>query len=695
MKINVGIDLGTTYSAVATFNALKGTVEILKNDFGNNCTPSVVCIEDGVVTIGEEAKNMQASGNPNTAAFYKSMMGDKDYTLFIDDKDYTPEDLSSEYLRVLKKNIEETNQVEIDGAVITVPAYFNEAQRKATMRAGERAGFRVLKIINEPTSAIIAYGLTGSGRKNVMVYDLGGGTFDVTIAEVNGTKVNVLSTNGNHQLGGKNWDDILRSELVRRFFEEHKINIEDDIEAYTELQVECENVKKQLTSLSKTTAVVSCGGKSGRYSISRDFFDEQTEGLLNETILLVQQCFEEIGNGFGWSSLDEVVLVGGSTRMPQVRERIIREYGKPPVTKNVDVDTIVAAGAAMQAQLCVEQKLVLGGVPHPKSGGNNGGLVIRSSDIQDITAHSLGMLALSADETAYINSIIIPKNSKTQETFGKEYSNRRDKLDVYVLQGESNSPDDCTLLYKYVISGMPRGKKNVFTVNFCYNGNGVVEVNAKLENGVLLKAEQCEVTETLSEIIARLQKEREEAKNAMKNMEVMFMLDTSGSMAGDSVCSPIGEAKRTMYDFVSDLADMCHPSIAIFNFAEKSRCMCGFTDSLPALRNAINSLDVDGACGYGTSATPLSWHGQQFAANEAPKMIFVLTDGQWFNPIPEISAASKLKESGVVIYAVGFGDADQEFLEQIASENCARKISLAELGKTFKEISSSIATELS
>ncbi|MBO5111403.1 MAG: Hsp70 family protein, partial [Clostridia bacterium] len=140
MKINVGIDLGTTYSAVATFNKAKGAVEILKNDLDKNCTPSVICVEDGRVTIGEEAKDMQAAGNLNTAAFYKSMMGEKDYTVYIDGKEYTPEDLSSEFLRVLKKNIEEANNVQIGGAVITVPAYFNEAQRTATMRAGKKAG---------------------------------------------------------------------------------------------------------------------------------------------------------------------------------------------------------------------------------------------------------------------------------------------------------------------------------------------------------------------------------------------------------------------------------------------------------------------------------------------------------------------------------------------------------------------------
>lgn len=694
MKINVGIDLGTTYSAVATFNKAKGAVEILKNDLDKNCTPSVVCIENGTVTIGEEAKDMQAAGNLNTAAFYKSMMGEKDYTVYIDGREYTPEDLSSEFLRVLKRNVEEANNVEIGGAVITVPAYFNEAQRTATMRAGKKAGLDVLKIINEPTSAIIAYGLTGSGRKNVMVYDLGGGTFDVTIAEVDGAKVKVISTNGNHQLGGKDWDLTLVEEMGRRFLDEYGVNIEDYPEEYKELQVKCEDVKKKLTNLSTTSVTVQCEGYSGRYEVSREFFDEQTANLLNETIILVNKCFEEIGNGFGWHSLDEVVLVGGSTRMPQVKEMIIREYGKPPITKNIDVDTIVAAGAAMQAQLCTENMLVLGGTSSPKVGGviggGSGGLVIRGSDIQDITAHSLGMLALSKDETDYVNSIIIEKNSKMNEQFGRQYQFSGDKLDVYVLQGESKSPYDCTLLYKYVISGMPGGQKNSFTVNFLYNSNGIVEVNAELDNGTSLAAKQCEVTETLSEIIARLQKEREEAKNAVKDIEVIFMLDTSYSMEGD----PMRQAKKAMHDFVSSL-NLKHTKVAILDFADRSRWACDFTNDSFKLGRTIDSLNVDGPCGIANAETPLTNHGHEFKDRKAAKIIVVLTDGVWSDQNSEIRAAAKLKDSGITIYAVGFGGANESFLSQIASEKGARKIDLSKLSSTFKEIASSIATEIS
>ena len=698
MKINVGIDLGTTYSAVATFNKQKGAVEILKNDLDKSCTPSVICIENGQVTIGEEAKTLQAAGNLNTAAFYKSMMGEKGYTLYLDDKDYTPEDLSAEYLRALKRNVEEANGVQIDGAVITVPAYFNEAQRTATMRAGQRAGLRVLKIINEPTSAIIAYGLTGQGKKNVMVYDLGGGTFDVTIAAVDGARVKVISTNGNHQLGGKDWDLVLINELAQRFLDDYGVDLNDYPEEYKELQVKCEETKKKLTSLPSTSVTIQCEGYSGKYEVTREFFKEQTVNLLNETKSLIDRCFAEIGGGFGWHSLDEVVLVGGSTRMPQVKEMIIEEYGKPPITKNIDVDTIVASGAAMQAQLCTEDVLVLGGnagAPTMSIGGsagnvgNSGGLVIRGADIEDITAHSLGMLALSKDESSYVNSIIIKKNSKMNETFGRKYQFKGEKLDVYVLQGESTSPYESDLLYKYVISGMPKGQKNEFDVNFLYNTNGVVEVNAVLSNGQSLSAQQCEVTESISEIIERLKKEREEAKKRSQ-IEVILMLDTSGSMSGE----PVAEAKRAMHGFVDTLNLEGGAKVAVVDFADKGSWTCRFSSDKHTISRAIDSIAIDGHNGWGNAFTPLNHYGTEFNQKDGTRIVVVLTDGIWLHQDTEINASKRVKADGIIVYAIGFGSADKGFLEQIASEGGARKVDLSKLTDTFKDIASSIATEM-
>ena len=508
-KIYVGIDLGTTYSAVAHFDKNTGTVEILKNGYDKDITPSVILIENGKVTIGEDAKQAQKDGNSNTAAFYKSMMGDDSYTVFLDGNDYTAEQLSGLYLKELKKDIEEANDVEIIGAVITCPAYFEEKQILATKKAGEAAGFKVLKIINEPTSAIICYGLTGSQNpKYVMVYDLGGGTFDVTIAKIVGTNVAVISTNGNHQLGGKDWDSVLQAEIMERFYNEFEIDIQQYPDTYKELQVRCEDLKKKLSNMSQATITISCEGYTGKYEITREFFEQNTANFLDETLLLINKCFEEIGGGFSWKDLDEVVLVGGSTRMPQVKNMIVSEYGKQPVTRNINVDTIVASGASMQAELCVSNTFTMTKVePKPGGGIQKITLTVNANDISDITSHSLGILVYDSDLDEIVNKIIIPKNSKYGVFYDEEYYSRNDKIKIYVLQGESTDPFESTLLYLYEVNGLTKGKEEAVTVGLRYNDDGLVDVQAKLDNISPLNISRMTVTEDISDVLNRMKEE--------------------------------------------------------------------------------------------------------------------------------------------------------------------------------------------
>lgn len=703
-KINVGIDLGTTYSAVATFSKELGRVKVLKNSFDSECTPSVVCMQNGKILIGEDAKNEQRGGNTNTVSFYKSMMGDAHWTTYIEGQEYSAEQLSGYFLKELVKDIEKTNNVEIDGAVITVPAYFNDKQRDATIRAGKQAGLRVLKIINEPTSAIIAYGLTGGKDKNVMVYDLGGGTFDVTIAHVSGTRIDVLATNGNHQLGGKNWDETIIDDIKERFCSEYGISINDHEEDEKELQVKCEEAKKRLSSMSSTVISIQSEGMLGKYTITREDFADKTSNLLNETISLINSCFDEIsqanGRVFGWGNIDEVVLVGGSTRMPQVKDMIVREYGKQPITKDINVDTIVATGAAMQAELCVNDSITLTIASAPVSNHNTSGstaqksipitLTIHNSDIQDITAHSLGMLALANDEKTYVNSIIIKKNSKVNETFSREYTFAGEKLQVYVLQGESSDPYETDIIGAYSITGMPKDNKRKIKVNFLYNTNGVVEVNACLENGRVLSAVRENTNETMSEIITRLELEKKEAKElARRNsrIEIMLMIDTSGSMAG----ARVEEARRAAKEFVEEF-DLSRVYISIISFAECSQYKCKWENDKRRLYRAIGDVNV-GDVGFGTTETPINNNYRNFSTQDCPRVIVVLTDGYWAYQTTEEKSAEKAMREGIIIYGIGIGEADENFLQKISSGK-GKKVDLSELTTTFKEVASSIATEV-
>lgn len=718
-KVNVGIDLGTTYSAVAVFSQQGGKVEVLKNGLGKETTPSVVCIENGNVLIGEDAKDEQKAGNVNTAAFYKSMMGNPDYTAYLDGEEYSAEALSGIFLTELKKDIESTNDVEITGAVITVPAYFNDKQREATIRAGKRAGLNVLKIINEPTAAIIAYGLTGGNDKNVMVYDLGGGTFDVTIARVEGTSIKVTATNGNHQLGGMNWDETLINEVADQFYSEFGVDIKSHTDDYKELQVKCEEAKKRLSSVSTTLIPASCEGNSGKYEVTREMFDERTESLLNETFSLINKCFEEIteaqGRTFGWKSVDEVVLVGGSTRMPQVKDNIIKNYGKAPVTKDINVDTIVASGAAMQAELCVNSVITLTMPKKPGVSGGMGGapvsLTIRNSDIQDITAHGLGMLVLAKTGKSYVNSIIIPKNSKVNETFCRPYEFGGKRLEVHVLQGESTDPYDCDLLGSYEITGMNGKAKENIKVNFLYNSNGMVEANAVTADGRTLHANKMNTNETLDEIIARLEKERKEAEEAARRsrVEVMLMIDTSGSMQWDdeefsNYCAlspekqrtftpshrPMKEAKKAAKDFVQQF-NLQNTYISVMGFGDSTKYVCKWSNNLSQLNSAIDEIQC-GTAGWGNKETPIRSNADKFMTKDGSKVMVILTDGVWDDQRTEENAADRAKRNNVLIYGIGIADADEAFLDRISSGK-GRKVDLSQLTSVFKEVAVSIATE--
>jgi Mg-chelatase subunit ChlD len=376
--------------------------------------------------------------------------------------------------------------------------------------------------------------------------------------------------------------------------------------------------------------------------------------------------------------------------MPQVKEFVRREYGREPVTKNIDVDTIVAAGAAMQAKLCVENRLVIGGTSGTTNAAIGGSekkrLVITGDSVQDITSHSLGMLAFAKDDVTIVNSIIIKKNSALNTPFDREFTFSGEKMDVFVLQGESVEPRDCTLLYKYCVSGFSRGKKNEFTIHYIYNLDGVVEVNANSKDGSRLNVEKSEVNESIDEIINRLIREKEEQKRKAR-AEIMFMVDTCGSMGGE----PIDEARKALRACLKEL-DLSRFTISIVNFADRGRFECRNENNPRNIDRAVSSLAID-TCGNGNEETPLDSFGNKFSEKEFHNMIVVLTDGVWHDQPTEERASERLKGAGVTIYAIGFGNADGRFLNKIASEKGARKVDLSKLSQTFVEIAGSIATE--
>lgn len=693
MGITVGIDLGTTYSAVATFDKASGTTKILKNSFNSDTTPSVVYIEGKSTLIGSEAKDLQSAGNENTASFYKSWMGDPNFSAYLDGKTYSSEDLSGIFLRELVKDIESNNHVKIDGAVITVPAYFNDAQREATLRAGKKAGLNVLKIINEPTAAIISYGLTDTGDKNVMVYDLGGGTFDVTVAKVSGAIVTVLGTDGDHQLGGKDWDLCIKRYLAECFENENGISIFDYPDADNELQVEAETIKKKLTQLPRIMATVSCEGCVGKYEVTREWFDTETESILGKTQLLISQCLCDIGFDVNAADIDEVVLVGGSTRMPQVKEMILKAYGKQPVT-SVDVDTAVARGAAIQAAICTEKRITmsLGSTSsgtRPNASTNDGAgkrtLQLSADNINDVTAHSLGMLSVSEDKSRYVNTIIIPKNSRVPSVMQRPFkiASRRGgagEIEVYILQGEGIVPSDNYILGRYLITNIDsqEEKETVVDIAYAYNDNGMVEVSAvQRKTGKRLKVTKMPVPDDMSWIDKPPVIEEQKVSST-----IYLVIDASGSMYGT-----MDNVEDAAMGFLNDL-DLTSSKIGVVSFNSTIKMISKPTNSYKSIVSSIKTVTANA---NGGTNEPLSFMLNNFGRLDEKNYIIVLTDGEWRDTSNAIASAQKLKSKGIEIVAVGIADANEAFLKKIASSSeAALKTDVNSMTGSFSSIAQAI-----
>lgn len=344
-----GIDLGTTYSCISYVDDITGEPVVVDNMEGTNVTPSVVYFEDEEnIVVGDVAKESAVVAPENTCEFVKRRMGVDSVAITIGDTDYSPEQISSLILRKLVRDAEEALDTKIEDVVITCPAYFGIAERTATENAGKIAGLNVLEIINEPTAAALCYGsLKGVEDKTILVYDLGGGTFDVTIIHVTPEEIVAVATDGNHQLGGKNWDDELMDYLENEFREQKDFDGEFDLEAQQELRLKAEKAKQQLTAKEKTKVIVQADGIKANIELTREKFDEITSQLLKKTIDNTNDAIEA-AKAKGVTTIDEIILVGGSCKMPQVRAAVESSYPGIPI-KMFEPNQAVAMGAALHA----------------------------------------------------------------------------------------------------------------------------------------------------------------------------------------------------------------------------------------------------------------------------------------------------------------------------------------------------------
>ena len=493
----IGIDLGTTNSCVAVLEA--GEPKVIPNPEGNRTTPSVVAFKNGERIVGDAAKR-QAITNPNTVSSIKRLMGTSE-KVEIEGKKYTPEEVSAMILSYMKDYAESYLGEKVDKAVITVPAYFNDAQRQATKNAGKIAGLNVERIINEPTAAALAYGLDKQEKsQTILVYDLGGGTFDVSILELGDGVFEVKSTAGNNHLGGDDFDNKIMDYLVETFKKENGVDLSKDKMAMQRLKELSEKAKKDLSSMTTT-------------QVSAPFISQSSDGPLHLEMTLTRAKFEELIHDLVMSTLepvrkalkdadikakdlDKVIFVGGSTRVPLVYETVKKELAMEP-SREVNPDEVVAMGASIQ-----------------------GGVL--TGDVNDIVLLDVTPLSLGIETLGGVMTVLIPRNTTIPTSKSEVFSTAADNqpaVDVHVLQGERSMASDNKTLGRFQLSDIPPAPRGVpqIQVTFDIDANGIVNVTAKdLGTNKEQKITITSNTTLSDEEIDRMMKEAEANKEADK-----------------------------------------------------------------------------------------------------------------------------------------------------------------------------------